>query len=259
MCARYSDTVVKSCARSASGADAAILALEDAVAAERKAAARHEVRAAFDAGIRAYVRINSVAGPDGIADLEMLAGCSVLGVMLPKAANDREVEVVTRAMRAPTPVIALIESLTGMRNIEAIAHAPGVSALAFGAYDFSSELGAQPLPEVLAPWRSRLVFEARAAGVTAIDAPFAGLSDDAALAVEARRAADFGFDGKLAIHPHQVPVIHAAFRPTAAEVTRARAIVERPGGGATAVGGGMIDGPLVDAARRILARAATAS
>jgi len=238
-----------------SGADAVIVDLEDAVATERKAAARQAVRAAFDGGLRAYVRINSVADPDGVADLAALAGSDTLGVMLPKTANAREVEVVVRSMRPGTAVIALIESLIGMRNIETIAGAPGVSALAFGAYDFSSELGAQPLPEVLAPWRSRLVFEARAAKVASFDAPFAGLHDDAAMAVEARRAADFGFDGKLAVHPRQVPIIQNAFRPTADEIARAQAIVGGNSGGATAVDGEMIDGPLLNAARRILARA----
>jgi citrate lyase subunit beta/citryl-CoA lyase len=239
----------------ASGADAVIVDLEDAVAAERKAIARTEVRKALEGGLRAYVRINSVAGPDGIADLEELAACDVLGVVLPKAANAREIEVVARRMRTGTAIVALIESLLGMRNIETIANAPGVSALAFGAYDFSSELGAQPLPEVLAPWRSRLVFEARAAKIASFDAPFAGLHDDAMMAIEARRAADFGFDGKLAVHPRQVPVIQNAFLPTAEEIARAQAIVGGNSGGATAVGGEMIDGPLLDSARRILSRA----
>jgi citrate lyase subunit beta / citryl-CoA lyase len=239
----------------ASGADAVIVDLEDAVAADRKAIARDAVRTALEGGLRAYVRINSVSSPVGIADLEALAGCNVTGIVLPKAASAGEIAIVLRTMKTKTSVMALIESLQGMRNIEAIANAPGVASLAFGAYDFSSELGAQPLPEVLAPWRSRLIFEARAAKIAAIDAPFAGLSDQAQMAIEAKRASDFGFDGKLAIHPAQVPVIHQAFRPTAQEIARAKAIVGGNTGGATKVDGEMIDGPLLESAKRTLARA----
>jgi citrate lyase subunit beta/citryl-CoA lyase len=239
----------------ASGADAVIVDLEDAVAEENKLIARLAVQAAFEGGLKAYVRINSVAGKYGMGDLQFLANCNVTGVVLPKAANAAEIAVVTRTMKTNVAVMALIESLAGMRNIEEIAHAPGVTSLAFGAYDFSSEMGAKPLPELLAPWRSRLVFEARAAKIAAIDAPFAGLNDQAQLAVEARRASDFGFDGKLAIHPAQVAIIQDAFRPTAEELARAKAIVEGNTGGASRVDGEMIDGPLLDSARRTLARA----
>ncbi|MFN2461918.1 MAG: CoA ester lyase [Candidatus Velthaea sp.] len=238
----------------ASGADAVIVDLEDAVAPARKASARADVRAALDAGLRAYVRVNAATSPVGEADLAALAGAAPLGVMLPKAAGAADVAAANRALPG-IALIPLIESIAGMQNIDAIAAGHDVRALAFGAYDFSAELGARPLRKVLAPWRARIVFAARAAGIAAIDAPYNALDDEEALVREARAAADFGFDGKLAIHPRQVPVIQRAFRPSADEVTRARAIVTQSDGGASAVNGEMIDAPIVEAARRVLERA----
>ncbi len=112
------------------------------------------------------------------------------------------------------------------------------------------------MPEVLAPLRSQVVLAARAAGVAAYDSPFTALEDEAGLVADARRALDFGFDGKLAIHPKQVAPIRAIFSPSAEDLERARAIVAAAGrGGVAVVGGAMVDAPMVVAARRILARA----
>ena len=240
----------------ASGADAAILDLEDAVAPDRKETARAAVRDALQAGLNAYVRINPPATEAGRADLAMLAGLRPAAVMVPKAGSERDVEAVRRALPGAA-VVALIETVEGLRHANAVAAATGVLALAFGAYDLCAELGARPVPEVLAPLRSQVVVAAREAGVAAYDSPFAALEDEAGLAADARRALDFGFDGKLAIHPKQVSPIRAIFTPSAEDLERARAIVraaER--GGVAVIDGAMVDAPMFAAARRVLARAA---
>jgi citrate lyase subunit beta/citryl-CoA lyase len=237
-----------------SGADTAILDLEDAVAPGRKAFAREAVRTALRGGLQACVRINVAVSDAGTADLAMLAECPPRSVMLPKVSGPRDLDAARERLPA-LPFIALVESIDGMRRIEEIATTPGVTALAFGGYDLCAELGARPTPEVLAPWRSRTVFAARMAGIDAIDTPYVRLDDDAGLAEDARRAVDFGFDGKLAIHPKHVAPIRAAFIPDAAEVERARAIVAAAsGGGVVRLDGVMIDAPLVAAASRVLSR-----
>jgi citrate lyase beta subunit len=139
-------------------------------------------------------------------------------------------------------------------DVDALA-ACGTSGLAFGAYDFCAAIGARVTPEVIAPVRSRIVIAARRAGIDAWDTPFAALDDPEALAADARRSADFGFTGKLAIHPAQVPVIRAAFAPTADELRRASTIVAAFAGGVGVVDGTMIDAPLLALARQTLARA----
>jgi len=238
-----------------SGAEAAILDLEDAVAPYRKDTARAAVREALEAGLRAYVRVNAAPSEAGRADLSMLEGLEPLGVLVPKVAGPADVATVVHALPG-FGVIALIESIEGLRHADAIAAAPGVRALAFGAYDLCAELGARPVPEVLAPLRSQVVVAARRAGVSAYDSPFVALEDEAGLVADAKRAVDFGFDGKLAIHPKQVPPIRAIFTPSAEDLERARAILraaER--GGVAVVDGAMVDAPIFAAARRVLARA----
>jgi citrate lyase subunit beta/citryl-CoA lyase len=239
-------------ARAAAAADVAILDLEDAVAGANKDAARDRVREALEAGLHCWVRVNEPESAAGAADLRALADTPPAAIVVPKAGRASEIDAVRRA--TSVPVVALIESIAGFAAIDDVA-ASGLAALAFGAYDFCAELGARPTPEVLAPWRARLVFAARAAGIAAIDTPFVGLDDRAGLARDAAAAVDFGFDGKLAVHPNQVPAIRGAFAPTPAEVAWAYGVVEvSEAGGVRRFEGGMVDAPLVRAARRILSR-----
>ena len=146
-------------------------------------------------------------------------------------------------------------TIAGIVNLEAIAAVPGLSGLVFGAYDLCAELGARVTAEVLAPWRAQIVLTARRFGLDAIDTPFVDLSDPEGLSMDARRGADFGFTGKLAIHPQQVAVIRAAFMPSADEIARAQTIIERFASGITVVNGTMIDAPLLALARQTLERA----
>jgi citrate lyase subunit beta/citryl-CoA lyase len=233
----------------ASGADAAIVDLEDAVAPENKARARLEARTAFAAGLDATLRINSPTTEFGQADIAAFAGLHPRAVLVPKAESAQDLE----AVRIDA---ALIESVRGLRNIDEIAAFDKVIALDFGAYDLCAELGAQPTPEVLAPHRSAVICAARLAHKLAHDAPFLGIADEAGLRAESERAVAYGFDGKLAIHPNQVATIRAAFTPSEAEIRHARAVlaaIER--GGVAVVDGKMVDPPLVASARRVLARA----
>jgi citrate lyase subunit beta/citryl-CoA lyase len=240
-------------AKASNAAAIAILDLEDAVAPDRKADARSAVAAAVRAGSRAWVRVNPLGTPAWDADAVALAGCAPAGVMIAKASSPEDVAAV-RARFPGTLIVALIETLAGMASVDAIA-ASGAGVLAFGAYDFCAELGARPTPEVLIPWRARVVFAARRAEIEALDTPFASIADTEGLAADARRAADAGFSGKLAIHPNQIATLRSAFAPTDDEVRRARDVVARFSTGVAVVDGTMIDAPLLALARRTLARA----
>jgi citrate lyase subunit beta/citryl-CoA lyase len=236
----------------ASGADGAIIDLEDAVAPSAKPMARHAARLSFAAGLDAFVRINPSNTPEGRADIGELAGIPLRGVLLPKV----EALGSVRAVGLSSPIVALIETTRGLLNIHEIAADESVVALAFGAFDLCAELGAQPTPEVLQPYRSTVVMAARLAGKSVIDAPFLDIEDEAGLRADARRAVESGFDGKLAIHPKQIAPIREAFTPSDAELAHARAVlaaVER--GGVAVVNGKMVDPPIVAAAQRTIARA----
>ena len=238
----------------ASGADVVIVDLEDAVALERKQKARECLREALSLGLRAFVRINSPATVEGTRDLATLAGSRPAGLVVAKSAGSADIATV-RERFPGLPLIALIESIAGIEHLREIAESDGVEVLAFGAHDLCAELGARATPDVLAAWRSRIVFAARAAGRGVLDAPYLFLLDDAGLAADARRAVEFGFDGKLAVHPKQVLPIRAAFTPLPEELRSARAIVQKATAGGVAVHEGtMIDRPMLLAAERLLAR-----
>jgi citrate lyase subunit beta/citryl-CoA lyase len=238
----------------ASGADATIVDLEDAVAPGAKPVARHAARLSFAAGLDAYVRINPSNTAEGREDIKALAGLRLRGVLLPKV----DTQFSVRTVGLTSPIIALIETTRGLLNVHDIAADESVIALAFGAFDLCAELGAQPTPEVLQPYRSTIVMAARLAGKGAIDAPFLDIDDEAGLRADARRAVESGFDGKLAIHPKQVATIREAFTPSEAELAHAHAVlkaVER--GGVAVVNGKMVDPPIVASAQRTVARAAS--
>lgn len=244
----------------ASGATGAILDLEDAVAPDRKAAARDRVRAFLDAHAdlsNVAVRINPAHTPDGRADVAMLAGARRIGaVVVPKVGDPRDCARVSDAA-GDLPQIVIIESARGLAHCETIAEAPHVLALAFGPYDLAAELGGTSDADVMDPHRARVVVAARAAQRWAIDGPSREYGDASIPARDAQRAHRMGYDGKLLIHPAQLAPVRAAFAPSPEDVAYARRVVEAALHANPAVlDGTMIDPPIVTAAERILSRAA---
>jgi citrate lyase subunit beta/citryl-CoA lyase len=156
-------------------------------------------------------------------------------------------------------------SLFSMGDYAASGHR--LAALTWGAEDLSAALGAATAVGEGGAWlpvyelaRSLCLLAAAAAGgVAAIDTVYTDFRDADGLRRQALEAHRDGFSGKLAIHPDQIEIIHAAFRPSAAEIDAARSVVaafERAGNGVASVGGRMLDQPHLRRARRLLARAA---
>lgn len=248
----------------ATGADAVVIDLEDAVPPGEKAAARAAAMARPSAldGVALGVRINPLPTPEGIADLAaLLGGTAPDFLMLPKAESPEELRIVQRAFaRAPRPpqLLALIESAEGLASAGAIAAEPGCAALGFGGVDLAADLGCAFAWEQLLAHRAALVVAAARSGRGVVDVPFLALDDEAGLAEETRRAQALGFTAKLAIHPRQVATIQAVLTPGTEEVARARRVLdamEAAGGGVCVVDGRMVDAPVARAARRVLARA----
>lgn len=248
----------------ASGADAVVLDLEDAVAEDAKRAARDAIAAWATTATpaersRVVVRINDIASPHAPEDLRLLREASLREVMLPKAESDEALGTVRAALRG-VALLPLVETARGLANAEALAAATGVVRLVFGTLDFALDLDldiaddAAPLAEAAA----RLVLASRLAG---IDTPVAGVTpqfDD-----EARLLADFawarrrGFGAKLCIHPRQVAAVHASLAPTDAELAWAQRVIaaEAASPGAAQLDGRMVDRPVVLQAQRTLRRA----
>jgi citrate lyase subunit beta/citryl-CoA lyase/(S)-citramalyl-CoA lyase len=248
------------------GADVGLLDLEDSVPADRKTQARALARGYCGPDESASVpgvRVNSPAARDGLADLLAIGTWTHRPelVMVPKVESPRDIEITAAVLahdgRAPQ-MWAVIETPRGIAELDSIARAPGLAGLVFGAADYTAATGAALRWPALAFARSAIVNAAGHRGLEAMDSPYFDIDDLAGLRRECRLARSFGFCGKVAVHPRQVPVINAAFTPTAYEIARAREVLaaaEDTGSAVTAVGGQMIGTPFFAAARAVAAYA----
>jgi len=255
----------------ASGADALILDLEDAVAASAKDTARSAVRDWLGEGasLPRFVRINPVDGPLALADLDALAGTRPDGIMVPKAEGATTIATLDALLGprelAEVPLLPIATetpaAIFQLGSYGAVAHR--LTGLTWGAEDLPAAIGAAASREAdgryTAPYdlaRSLTLFAAHAAGVAAIDTVYPAIRDEAGLVAYAARAARDGFTGMMAIHPAQVAPINAAFTPDATALARAQAIVDafaaNPDAGALQIDGKMVDAPHLKQARRVL-------
>ncbi len=261
----------------ASGADAIIIDLEDAVALEKKPEGRKaaaEWLAGDREGCRTFIRINPQGSGETEADLAAVLEHYPDALILPKAEGAASVKwlrslMVSAIADGEEPSILPIATETPAAIFELgtfreVRHA--LLGVSWGAEDLPAAIGAATSREedgrYTPPYemaRSLTLFAAHAAGVAAFDTVYPSIKDEAGLKAYAERAAHDGFSGMLAIHPAQVNIINAAFTPTEAQIAEAQAIVDafaaNPGAGALRVNGKMVDAPHLNAAEKILARA----
>jgi citrate lyase beta subunit len=204
--------------------------------------------------------MNGVGTPWFEGDLALTRELELEAVVLPKATP---VAVEALGESGP-PVIAIVESAAGLRAAFEIAAQPRVAVLLVGAVDLGAELGLEPGPDrsELLYARSKVVVDSAAAGIRPpIDIVHLDLHDAEGLEAECRAGRALGFRGKACIHPAQVPVVNRVFAPSEAELAWARGVVEAyeresgEGRGVFALNGSMIDLPVVERARRVLAEA----
>jgi citrate lyase subunit beta/citryl-CoA lyase len=240
----------------ASGADAVIVDLEDAVAPASKVAARDGLAGHLATQAGVVLRINGRDTPWFDDDARAAAHPAIVAVMCPKTGSADDIAAL-RSRCGDKPVLALVETASGMAGIHAIAAAPGVARLVFGSIDFQLDLDIEDDDEALRPFRAQLVLAARVAGLPApVDGVTADIADANALARDSRRARASGFGGKLCIHPTQVAAVNAAFTPSAEQLAWARRVVaasQASQGAAVAVDGKMVDAPVFSRACRLLA------
>lgn len=256
------------------GADAIILDLEDSVVLPEKDAARNMVPQAAATvaghGLDVLVRINR-PWRLAVRDIETSVCEHVHTIAVPKVASADhirfigevidEVEVEKRLPPGSTRVLALIEGVEGMRNIDEIAAAsPRMMGMFVGAEDFSSEVGMEPFEEGLFYVNQQLVFAARKAGILPFGfvGTIADYSDLDAFRRKIRQAKQLGFVGAPGIHPSQIVIMNEEFQPSVAEIEHATGLLEvyqqalAEGRGAVEYQGKMIDAPIVARAREVL-------
>jgi citrate lyase subunit beta / citryl-CoA lyase len=255
-------------------ADAVILDLEDACPIAEKKATRAVVVAACQrprTGL-GYVRVNATTTEFGYGDIVAVVQKGVDGIILPKVEQADEIRgaawvISSLEKERDLPagsfdVIPIIETGKGMANIRAIAAAsPRVKRVAFGAGDFTLDMSIEwsRAETELLPYRSECVLASRAAGIEApIDTVWVDLKDAEGFMASTRHIKALGFQGKMCIHPDQVPVANEILSPSAAEVEWSRKVVqafeaaEKAGSASIQLEGKFIDYPIVYRARRVL-------
>jgi citrate lyase subunit beta / citryl-CoA lyase len=271
----------------ASPADLVFLDLEDSVAPSEKPAAREKVIEALtglDWGRKTRaIRINSVETPYAHEDIiAVVEGAreSLDLIIIPKVKTGRDVwwvDVLLTQLEAKLKMAKRIALEVLIEEAEALEKAPRIArsssrleALIFGPGDLSASLGMR-IESIGAMggysgdlWhyaRTRIIAAARAAGIEAVDGPYANFSNAEGYRRECQRSALLGAVGKWAIHPSQIEIANEVYSPAHEEVERARKVTAaydealKKGLGAVAVDGQMVDAASVRILRNVVARA----
>jgi citrate lyase subunit beta/citryl-CoA lyase len=273
------DSARKFSKAAACGADVLILDLEDAVAPEKKLAARAHVASLLaedqKRAFSFFVRINALETGLALADLAAVVQPGLAGVLVPKANGAHDIARIGYYLDAleekagmPNGAVKILvvatETAAAMFALGSYAPAhPRLAGLTWGAEDLAAAIGATANKEQDGAWtfpyqvaRASCLFAASAAQVAPIDTLFADFRDNDGLAADCRRARRDGFTGRIAIHPDQVATINECFNPSAADIADAQMIVAAfaasPGAGTLGIGGKMVDIPHLKAAQRIL-------
>ena len=259
-------------------ADAVSFDLEDAVSESRKDEARGVLGdflrqgGVAASGKTIIVRVNAMDTPHFESDVRAVARPGVRVINLPKPGNADHVRAAVAAIEqaerdhgvtAPIGLLLNIETPGALRTAAELAKAhPRVVGLQLGLGDLFEPLGiARREPSAIRQAMFAVRMAAGEAGVYAYDSAFADIRDTEGFRAEAGLARDLGFLGKTCIHPSQVAIANAVFRPTDAEIAHALKVVEATrdadarGVGAYVVDGKMIDIPFVTRARAIVASA----
>lgn len=214
----------------ASGVDAVILDIEDAVAPAKKPAARDAVVRWLGEGNSAWVRINDATTPYWADDLAALSGLpGLVGVMLAKTESGGQVEATAARLAPGTPILALVESAMGLEAATEIARADSTFRLAFGSGDFRRDTGMSDDPLAMAYPRSRLVVSSRAARIPGpIDGPTL-TANDSILGRDAALTLSMGMTGKLCMHSEQAAIVNRELAPSPTDVSWARDVIDALG------------------------------
>jgi citrate lyase subunit beta/citryl-CoA lyase len=254
--------------------DALVPDLESGVLDPDKPKARQMLRDALPAlakRAKVFARVNAIDSPHLLDDLNAIISSDLTGVTLPQIESPDDIrrldEMISNLEQGKglpfghVRIIAFIESALGvMRAFDIATASSRVVAIAFGAEDFTADMGvarSKEGAEVLFA-RNQVAVAARAAHKLAIDAPYVALDDPAGLEADVRLALRLGFKGKFAIHPSQIETINAVFSPSEQEVEQARRILkaferaEAEGQGTYALDGKMIDTAIALRAQKLL-------
>lgn len=257
--------------------DSIMFDLEDAVSLREKDSARilvfHALQHPMYQDMETVVRINPLNTPFGLQDLEAVVRAGVDVVRLPKTDSPEDIyeleahiERIEKACGrevGSTRVMAAIESALGVVNAVAIARcSKRLIGIALAAFDYVMDMQTERGDGTeLFYARCAVLHAARVAGIDAFDVVWSDINDEEGFLKEVDHIRKLGFNGKSLINPRQIDLLHNAYAPTQKEVDHSLRVVEaaqegeRNGLGVVSLNGKMIDGPIIDHARRVLERA----
>ncbi len=245
------DRVVKAFA---SGANAVIVDLEDAVADVDKVQARTSIKSYYDSEDYQpiWIRINQAHSNDFVEDLELCQQMpNLAGLILPKAEQAVDIEQLHHA--TGLPIIALIETALGLYQIDRLVKASGLLAFSYGFLDLCNDLQVQvgtASADIIANQiRYQLLLTSKVHNLLApIDMVYTDFNDDNGLGQRVQLWSQMGMSGMLCIHPKQVATVERFLQPTAAEMDFAQRVVEeyqRSGQAVFKIDGNMVDAPVI--------------
>ena len=260
-----------------SAADAISFDLEDAVEEGQKGFARQSLIDFFKTSQAQttkaiVVRINAAETAHYAADLEAVVCPAVQIINLPMvesvtAIRDLSARIgkleADRRLTRSIGILVNIESPRGLRHAAELALAdPRVVGLQIGFGDLFGPYGVESgEPSATQVVRVLVKMAAAEAGVEAYDGAYVDIANPDGFTLDAQAACRLGFAGKSCIHPSQVGLANAVFRPSEQQIQQALRVVQAAkenlarGVGAFVVDGQLVDGPLITRAERTVALA----
>ncbi|MEX2632940.1 MAG: CoA ester lyase [Balneolales bacterium] len=248
-----------------SGADSICIDLEDSVGLDKKDYARKKVISFFKKHksfpITLSVRINPINTFAGLKDFKALLETDTIpgALMIPKVCYSRDIQIINDVLdehKSQCTIIAIIETVEGLRNTSQILEHPRCRGAIFGGIDLAQQIGCKPSWNTLVTHRSNFVRDAVGKNVTLIDTPHFALDDKEGLAEETRLALELGFNAKAAIHPNHISIIQNIFTPSKDEIKEAKQMIRefnKYGGQVIQFKGKVIEKPVIESAKQMLA------
>ncbi|WP_440824440.1 HpcH/HpaI aldolase/citrate lyase family protein [Psychrobacter cryohalolentis] len=245
----------------ASGTDAVIVDLEDAVAGANKVQARKDLQVYYNS--QAYqpiwVRINKAGSEEFFKDVVLCQKMpNLAGVLLAKAEQASDIE--NAHNMTGLPVIALIETALGLYQIDSMAKSAGLLAFSYGFLDLCNDLqvhvGTAAADVIANQIRYQLLLTSKVHQLLApIDTVYTDFNDGKGLGQRVQLWSQMGMSGMLCIHPKQVATVKQSLQPTDADIEFARHVIEeyeRSGQAVFKIAGQMVDAPVIERCRQLL-------
>lgn len=262
------------------GADAVILDLEDSVPVADKPRARQNITdsaaSLAEANTVVTLRLNPYQSDWFVEDIDVI-GDWLDAVVVPKVETGSELHAIEGVLRYAEhrmdiphqiDIIPLVETAAGIYNAHDICtSSERVAAIGSGTskggdIQQSIDLGWSPAGDETAYIRSKVVLDAKAAGIDQIlSGVWATVHDREGLREKALRQKRFGFSGMQVIHPGQVETVNEVFTPSGNELAYNQQLLtafeqqQDDGQGVIEFDGEMVDAARVKSARRMLERA----